>query len=237
MITFDIDDIKATQSTLSEVEETLDKKAREIEQLIETYKSEVEIEPEWSFDARDTNNITLNKGVEYYEDIYGEIKNTRDRVANFKQALTHFLADISGLDEETTKRMGFLSPEGADFSLSELEIGGKDNAIAFRRDGGSSLETGQVPGNNKPIVQVPITPATEEEKRGGNIKSEQSQQATPRLYQDVNVEELLKDERIRNEIYDENGNIRPEIIEAGGAGFSLEEAVINAQKRVQDQDV
>lgn len=246
MINFSIDELKQMRETFTQVEETLEQQKKQVEVLIDSYKEEMRIEEALSFDAYHANRALIAVGVEYYEDVYGEINITKERISEFNKSVTHFLADMIGLDDGTKERLGYLSEKDPDFSLSALEIGGKDDAIAYRREGEQPLEEARnVPGNNKPLPpnvhfrsEIPETDPKEELKYAGEVK--ETFPLPPPLtpgtpYWDVNVEEALKDQRVRDELFDASGNIKREIIEEGGAAFSMEEAVAQAQRRVKEK--
>ena len=151
MINFDIDELKKMRETLTHVENTLEKEKKKIEDLIAEYKEEMKIEEEWSSDAYQANKTLLAAGVEYYEDIYGEIGITKKRIAEFNKSVTHFLADMLGLDDGTKDRLGYISTNGPEFNLSSAEEPGKDAAQEYRRQGGSPREdSNNEPENNKP---------------------------------------------------------------------------------------
>lgn len=134
MITYDIDELRALMGKLNTIEDVLESQKTQVVQIMDTYEEEMKIDPAWSSAASETNEQLVTKGREFYEDIYGEINQTLNRISRLNQSIVLFLASMSGLDEATIQRMGFVSPVGVDFKLSYAEIGQQDNATNFRYD-------------------------------------------------------------------------------------------------------
>ena len=134
MITYDIDELRALMGKLNTIEGVLESQKTQVVQIMDTYEKEMEIDPAWSSAASKANEQLVAKGHEFYEDIYGEINQTLNRISRLNQSIVLFLASMSGLDEATIQRMGLVSPVGVDFKLSYAEIGQQDNATNFRYD-------------------------------------------------------------------------------------------------------
>lgn len=134
MITYDIDELRALMGKLNTIEDVLESQKTQVVQIMDTYEEEMKIDPAWSSATSKANEQLVAKGREFYEDIYGEINQTLNRISRLNQSIVLFLASMSGLDEATIQRMGFVSPVGVDFKLSYAEIGQQDNATNFRYD-------------------------------------------------------------------------------------------------------
>lgn len=134
MITYSISELRALMGELNTIEEVLEAQKTLTVQLMDIYENEMKIEPEWSSTAYDINQEIIARGREFYEDIYGEINQTLNRISRLNQSITLFLAKMSGLDDEAIQKTGLVTPVGVDFSLSRAEVGQQDNATNFRYD-------------------------------------------------------------------------------------------------------